>query len=185
MLVAGSTGSRGATRAFMAAVARLPQGALVLPGFDAGLPPAVWDRLGADDPGASDHPQHGFRALADALGFDPAAVPPWHPTPPPAPERNALVSLALRPAPVTDQWRSEGATLAGTLAPACATLTWVEAPDLRGEALAIAAPPARSRRDRRPRRPRHPRPHPRPPRHRRARPLGRSSPTTAPAARWP
>ena len=138
VLVAGSTGSRGATRAFMAAVARLPQGALVLPGFDAGLPPAVWERLGADDPGASDHPQHGFRALADALGFDPAAVPPWHPTPPPAPERNALVSLALRPAPVTDQWRTEGATLAGTLAPACATLTWVEAPDLRGEALAIA-----------------------------------------------
>ena len=98
----------------MAAVARLPQGALVLPGFDADLPAAVWERLGADDAGAADHPQHGFRALADALGFDPAAVPPWHPRPPPAPARNALVSLALRPAPVTDQWRSEGAALAGT-----------------------------------------------------------------------
>ena len=108
------------------------------PGFDAGLPPAVWQRLGADDPGAADHPQHGFRGLADALGFDPAAVPGWHPAPPPAPERNALVSLALRPAPVTDQWRSEGAALAGTLAAACAGLAWVEAPDPRGEALAIA-----------------------------------------------
>ncbi len=82
-------------------------------------PPAVWDRLGADDPGAADHPQHGFRALADALGFDPARRPrPGIPRPPPAPERNALVSLALRPAPVTDQWRTEGATLAGRLAPA-------------------------------------------------------------------
>ena len=138
VIVAGSTGSRGATRAFMAAVARLPQGAVVLPGLDAGLPPAVWQRLGADDPGAADHPQHGFRGLADALGFDPAAVPGWHPAPPPAPERNALVSLALRPAPVTDQWRSEGAALAGTLAAACAGLAWVEAPDPRGEALAIA-----------------------------------------------
>ena len=138
VIVAGSTGSRGATRAFMAAVARLPQGAVVLPGLDAGLPPAVWQRLGADDPGAADHPQHGFRGLADALGFDPAAVPGWHPAPPPSPERNALVSLALRPAPVTDQWRSEGAALAGTLAAACAGLAWVEAPDPRGEALAIA-----------------------------------------------
>ncbi|HET9067803.1 MAG TPA: double-strand break repair protein AddB [Amaricoccus sp.] len=138
VIVAGSTGSRGATRAFMAAVARLPQGALVLPGLDPDLPPQVWDRLGADDPGAADHPQHGFRALADALGFDPAAVPFWHPAPAPAPERNALVSLALRPAPVTDQWQAEGAALAGRLAPALASLAWVEAPDQRAEALAIA-----------------------------------------------
>ena len=130
-------------------------------------------------------PSTASARLADALGFDPAAVsPPGIPPPPPAPERNALVSLALRPAPVTDQWRTEGAALAGRLAPACATLDWVEAPDARAEALAIALAPARGRRDRRPRRPRHPRPHPRPPRHRRARPLGASSPTTAPAARW-
>ena len=73
MIVAGSTGSRGATRAFMTAVARLPQGALVLPGFDAELPAPVWERLGAEDPGAADHPQAGFRRLADALGFDPRA----------------------------------------------------------------------------------------------------------------
>ncbi len=138
VIVAGSTGSRGATRAFMAAVARLPQGALVLPGLDADLPAHVWDRLGTDEPGAADHPQHGFRALAHALGFDPADLPAWHPARPSAPERNALVSLALRPAPVTDQWQSEGATLAGRLAPALATLAWVEAPDQRGEALAIA-----------------------------------------------
>ena len=139
VIVAGSTGSRGATRAFMAAVARLPQGALVLPGLDAGLPPSVWERLGADDPGAADHPQHGFRGLADALGFDPdggarlASGASRR-----RPERNALVSLALRPAPVTDQWRSEGAALAGSLGAACAGLAWVEAPDPRGEALAIA-----------------------------------------------
>ncbi|MFT3975136.1 MAG: double-strand break repair protein AddB [Amaricoccus sp.] len=138
VIVAGSTGSRGAMRVFMAAVARLPQGALVLPGLDPDLPPAVWARLGRDDAGASDHPQHGFRRLADAIGFDPAAVPPWHAAAAPAPERNALVSLALRPAPVTDQWREEGARLAGSLAPACAALAWIEAPDARREALAIA-----------------------------------------------
>ncbi|MBB5223873.1 double-strand break repair protein AddB [Amaricoccus macauensis] len=138
VIVAGSTGSRGAMRVFMTAVASLPQGALVLPGLDPSLPPAVWSRLGRDDAGASDHPQHGFRRLADAIGFDPATVPLWRPAPPPAPERNALVSLALRPAPVTDQWREEGAALLGALGAASERLSWIEAPDPRREALAIA-----------------------------------------------
>ena len=58
VIVAGSTGSRGATRAFMAAVARLPQGALVLPGFDAdpaagGLGPPRRRRRGRRRPPAA------------------------------------------------------------------------------------------------------------------------------------
>ncbi|HVH03503.1 MAG TPA: double-strand break repair protein AddB, partial [Amaricoccus sp.] len=138
VLVAGSTGSRAPTRAFMAAVARLPQGALVLPCLDPDLAPAVWDRLGAGEAWAADHPQHGFRRLAETLGFDPARLPAWHPAAPPAPARNALVSLALRPAPVTDQWRAEGAALAPRLAEAARGLTWIEAPDQKREALAIA-----------------------------------------------
>lgn len=48
MIVAGSTGSRGGTRAFMALVARQPQGALILPGFDTALPAPVWARLDPD-----------------------------------------------------------------------------------------------------------------------------------------
>jgi double-strand break repair protein AddB len=138
VIVAGSTGSRGATRLFMSHVARLPLGALILPGFDTTLAPAVWERLDAVSEGAADHPQHGFQRLAREIGFDPGDVRPWIETPPPAPARNALVSLALRPAPVTDQWRSEGARLRPDLAAACAGLAWIEAPDPRGEALAIA-----------------------------------------------
>lgn len=138
VIVAGSTGSRGPTRAFMAVVAKLPQGALVLPGFDAGLTAEVWARLGAGNAGAGDHPQHGFRLLADALGFDPTAVISWTDARAPSPERNALVSLAMRPAPVTGQWRAEGGVLRPGLAAACSELTWIEAPDPRSEALAIA-----------------------------------------------
>ncbi|RMD48974.1 MAG: double-strand break repair protein AddB, partial [Alphaproteobacteria bacterium] len=41
VIVAGSTGSRGATRRFMEAVARLPQGALVLPALDPFLDAAL------------------------------------------------------------------------------------------------------------------------------------------------
>jgi ATP-dependent helicase/nuclease subunit B len=137
VIVAGSTGSRGGTRAFMALVAHAPQGALVLPGFDADLPDSVWRGLTSAE-GAGDHPQAGFASLARTIGFDPAGLQPWHDAAPPAPERNALVSLALRPAPVTDQWRSEGARLRGRLGRACAELTWIEAPDPRAEARVIA-----------------------------------------------
>lgn len=138
VIVAGSTGSRAPTRLFMQAVAALPQGALLLPGFDADLPAAVWARLGQDDAGAADHPQAGFRRLADALGFDLGAVEPWRAEPPPAPARNRLVSLALRPAPVTGQWRSEGAALVPSLAEAMAGVTWLEAESPRAEARALA-----------------------------------------------
>ncbi|MFD2440564.1 hypothetical protein ACFSS8_11700 [Paracoccus kondratievae] len=58
VIVAGSTGSHGATRDFMRAVARLPMGAVVLPGFDADLPQSVWDGL---DVMAEDHPRPAMR----------------------------------------------------------------------------------------------------------------------------
>jgi double-strand break repair protein AddB len=137
VIVAGTTGSRGPTLALMRAVARLPQGALVLPGFDAAMPAEAWAALAA--PGAAeDHPQARFQRLAAALGVDPAAVRPWAGEPP-VPARAALVSLALRPAPVTDQWRAAGAALeAGTLAQAVEGLTLVEAATPRAEAEAIA-----------------------------------------------
>lgn len=138
VLVAGSTGSRPPTRALMAAVARLPQGAVILPGLDPALPRAVWDRLGATEPGAADHPQHGVRALADALGFDPAAVPAWTAAAPAAPARNALIALALRPAPATDAWRAEAPALVPSLAEALAGVAWIEAESPRAEADAIA-----------------------------------------------
>ena len=70
---------------------------------------AVWQRLGADDPGAADHPQHGFRAPRRRARLRPGArCPPGIRRRRRRPERNALVSLALRPAPVTDQWRQRG-----------------------------------------------------------------------------
>ena len=136
VIVAGSTGSRGPTRAFMAAVAALPQGAVILPGVDTGLPGTAWQRLDPDSDGAADHPQSAIARVSRDLGVEPAELPLWHDAGPSAPERNRLVSLALRPAPVTDQWRAEGAALAGTLGPAMAGLTWLTAPDPRGEARA-------------------------------------------------
>lgn len=136
ILIAGSTGSRGATLQLMEMVARLPQGALILPGFDFDMPAHVWDRMD-DALTAEDHPQYRFRRLMDRLDLPHSAVKPWHDAPPPSPARNALVSLALRPAPVTDQWLTDGPTLPDLLE-ATADLTLIEAPSTRIEALAIA-----------------------------------------------
>lgn len=137
VIVAGSTGSRGATRRLMQAVARLPNGTVVLPGFDPDLPDAVWDALDAGPVPTEDHPQFRFLPILRDLGMAPSAVRVWPGAAAPVPERAALVSMALRPAPVTDQWRSEGPRLPD-LRTAMAGVTLIEAPDPRAEANAIA-----------------------------------------------
>jgi len=136
IIVAGSTGSRGATQLLMQAVARLPQGAVILPGFDFDAPAHVWDAL-ADPMTSEDHPQYRFVRFAQGAGIAPQDVSPWSDDTPPHPARNALVSLALRPAPVTDQWLRDGPNLRD-LAPAIADVTLIEAQSTRTEALAIA-----------------------------------------------
>jgi ATP-dependent helicase/nuclease subunit B len=136
VIVAGSTGSRGATALLIDAVARLPQGAVILPGYDFDMPAPVWEML--DDPlTGEDHPQFRFRRLMQRLGLGPDEIRPWTDSGPPSPARNRLISLSLRPAPVTDQWHSEGPQL-GPLPDATHGLTLLEAPSPRIEAEAIA-----------------------------------------------
>jgi len=136
VILAGSTGSRGTTLLLMQAIARLPQGAVVLPGFDFDLPSQVW--VGLDDPLISeDHPQFRFHKLMTGLDLAPDDIKPWCDNAPPAPARNQLVSLSLRPAPVTDAWMTEGPKLTD-LDKAAENVTLIEAPNPRGEALAIA-----------------------------------------------
>jgi double-strand break repair protein AddB len=134
VIVAGSTGSRGSTHRLMAAVARLPQGAVVLPGFDFDLPAPVWKVLSLS--GAEDHPQCRFAKFCATLALPPGAVTAWH-GPATGGARNRLISLALRPAPVSDQWIVEGPRLPG-LAEAARGMTLIEAPGPRIEALSIA-----------------------------------------------
>ena len=130
VIVAGSTGSHGATRAFMQAVARLENGAVVLPGFDFSENPVLWEGLLHDR--TEDHPQARFAPLLAEFG----APRLWHGAAPVSP-RTRLIGLALRPAPVTDQWVAEGPAL-GDLIPATAGLTLIEADQPQAEADAIA-----------------------------------------------
>ena len=136
IIVAGSTGSVGSTQYFMQQVASLPQGALVLPCLDFDLPPKVWDRMGGNNPHV-DHPQYRLYQLTDNLGMVPYEIPYWSEHFKINRPRNTLVSLALRPAPVTNQWQSDGPKLTN-LTEATADMTLVEAPNTRMEAVIIA-----------------------------------------------
>ena len=132
VIVAGSTGSRAVTAMLMQAVAALPQGAVVLPGYDYTTPTDLWGHLGEE------HPQFGFAELSGRVGFDPADVPRWYEGGHQNPARNALVSVAFRPAPITRHWLAEAPKLAKSLPEATRNLTLLNAPDARAEAAAIA-----------------------------------------------
>ncbi|MEL7093956.1 MAG: double-strand break repair protein AddB [Pseudomonadota bacterium] len=136
VVLAGSTGSRGATQLLMRAVAGLPQGSVVLPGFDFDQPEHIWQIL--IDAQQEDHPQQRFAALLGALGQSASKVQRWPGANAENPARNQLLSLALRPAPVTDQWLNDGPELEPRIVDATRDLTLLEAPSTRIEALTIA-----------------------------------------------
>ncbi|MBC7478720.1 MAG: double-strand break repair protein AddB, partial [Pseudorhodobacter sp.] len=136
VIIAGSTGSRGTTALLMQKVATLAQGAVVLPGFDTDLPEQVWFDM-TDAMTDEDHPQFRFRRLMQNLAMPADQVRPWRYVKPLDPDRNRLISLALRPAPVTDQWLVEGQQLP-ELTLATRNLTLIEATHPREEALTIA-----------------------------------------------
>lgn len=131
IIAAGSTGSQRLTADLLEAIARAPQGALVLPGFDFGMDAEAWRTAGPD------HPQYGFARLLDRLGLPRGAVEPWVEVSTNAP-RARLLSQALRPAPVTHHWRAARENLSPEAGDATADVTLIEAPDPRREAEAIA-----------------------------------------------
>lgn len=100
VLVLGSTGSIPAVRRLMGVVARLPKGAVVLPGLDWDADDHAWSKL--DD----GHPQWAMRDLLQENEIDRAAVLAWPGVKEEAPvrARRRLVAEALRPAEVTDEW---------------------------------------------------------------------------------
>lgn len=137
VIVAGSTGSRGSTALLMRAVAGLPNGALVLPGFDFDLPDFGWNSLDSGAVPNEDHPQYRFARLLRSMGRTHADVRHWPAAKGADLARNRLISLALRPAPVTDQWLTEGGDLL-PLSDATRGLSLIEAGSPREEAMAIA-----------------------------------------------
>ncbi len=140
VIAAGSTGSIPSTAELIATIARLPHGAVVLPGLDTDLDEASWRLIAGDekrgiDPAAG-HSQFAMHALLGRIGIARDAVLTLE-----QPRgRERLVSEALRPAAATDLWRR----IAGDpgfeahAEQALQSLTVIEAATPEDEALAIA-----------------------------------------------
>ncbi len=140
VIAAGSTGSIPATAALIATIARLPHGAVVLPGLDTDLDEASWRLIGgdarADISPAPGHPQFAMQALLARIGIAREAVQSLAE----ARGRERLVSEVLRPAAATDLWRARAAdeSFEADAAVAFRTITMIEAANAEDEALAIA-----------------------------------------------
>jgi ATP-dependent helicase/nuclease subunit B len=80
-LAAGITTSAPAIAALLRVVARLDQGAVILPALAdlSSMPAEEWDALGPDDDGRSEesHPQYHLRRLLDRIGVARDEVLPW------------------------------------------------------------------------------------------------------------
>ncbi|NVJ99504.1 MAG: double-strand break repair protein AddB [Alphaproteobacteria bacterium] len=130
IFAAGSTGSIPATARLLSVVARLPEGAVVLPGLDADMPNDAWDAIDAT------HPQGVLKSLLLTMGASRHEVRRWHaPGLDAGPSRTALLRDALLPASETDGWRDMPYAEDGV---AGAGLRKLVAPTRREEADAIA-----------------------------------------------
>ncbi|MDE2181774.1 MAG: double-strand break repair protein AddB [Alphaproteobacteria bacterium] len=131
VIAAGSTGSIPATAELLDSIARLPQGAIVLPGLDCELDAESWERL---DPG---HPQFTLKQLLDRISVPRAAVQDWAGADP-RPECELLLREVLRPAPTTDAWRALAEREDPVLEKGVQHLTLLPAANPAEEAAAIA-----------------------------------------------
>ena len=139
VIAAGSTGSMPATASLLATIAKLPHGAVVLPGLDTDLDEKSWDLIGEIKNGARvvqaptfGHPQLAMHGLLRRISIARNEVVTLGASGP----RDKLTSEALRPPEATEHWAAQldgearDAALAG--------ITVIEAANAEDEALAIA-----------------------------------------------
>ncbi|WP_411286707.1 double-strand break repair protein AddB [Phenylobacterium sp.] len=101
LVAAGSTGTAPATRDLLIAIAKAPQGCVVLPGLDLDLADKAWAKVDVQ------HPQGALKRLLDRAGVAKGDVDVW-----PASMRaeaagrwrRRIINEALRPAEETADW---------------------------------------------------------------------------------
>ena len=118
VVAAGVTSAAPAVARLLRTVADLPQGAVILPDLDLGLPQAVWDTLGvagntesADAPvfargDVVTHPQYHLKLLLARMGIARAEVQAWHRSGPAAatPARSRAISNLFLPPAASTIW---------------------------------------------------------------------------------
>ncbi len=140
VIAAGSTGSIPSTAELIATIARLPHGAVVLPGLDTDLDDASWRLIGGNEEKgtatAPGHPQFALQALLARIGIGRDAVENLAASG----ARERVTSEALRPAATTDLWpqRTAGDAFTAAADSALESISVIEAANAEDESLAIA-----------------------------------------------
>ncbi|MDP9589402.1 UNVERIFIED_ORG: ATP-dependent helicase/nuclease subunit B [Shinella zoogloeoides] len=149
VIIAGSTGSIPATAGLIAAVAKLPNGVVILPGLDRFMSDTDWLLVGHQGGGADttrkpdaasrSHPQYGLHRLLARMGCTRDDVEPLGTPPETLEYRARILSSAFLPTQATAGWGDVRSTLdAGRVADAFRDVALVEAANEREEAVAIA-----------------------------------------------
>lgn len=138
IIAAGSTGSIPATAVLLDTIAKLPHGAVVLPGLDTDLDEASWEAILSDTDAAHGHPQFALASLIKRIGIvrsdiTALAVPAPH-------GRERVTSEALRPALASQLWQAlpGDAEFAVSADAAIENVAVIETANAEEEALAIA-----------------------------------------------
>lgn len=141
VIAAGSTGSIPATAELLSVIARLPQGAVVLPGLDDSIDERAWTAITAEkiEPSIPGHPQYGLARLLTRLGISREEVETIGALAPAMTVRARVLGEALRPAETTDDWPERRESLGDAeVTQALAGITLMEAANEHDEALGIA-----------------------------------------------
>jgi ATP-dependent helicase/nuclease subunit B len=136
IIAAGSTGSIRATANLLRVIARLDEGAVVLPGLDLVMDEASWQSV-ADEPG---HPQFILRQLLQTLGVERSQVGlcPGVALSDRDEARLWLTGEMMRPADTTDAWWQSLSGNALAIRSAMQGIELIEAADQREEARLVA-----------------------------------------------
>ncbi|MEO6381876.1 MAG: double-strand break repair protein AddB [Nitrobacter sp.] len=147
VIAAGSTGSMPATAKLLHVIAKLPQGAVVLPGLDTDLDEEAWQLIGGiRDKGsgaftsspAAGHPQFALHGLLKRFGIARRDVEMLGASVPNG--REVLTSEAMRPSEATAEWHTRLAEpeVAEKVSAGMANLAVIAAANPEMEALTIA-----------------------------------------------
>ncbi len=131
IIIAGVARYEPALLELLQSALALPQGAVVLPGFDRDMPPEIWQQL---DPV---HPDFLLRDLIERLGMTRDQIALWPGAEgSPLPARHHWLREALRPASATEGWQAlQGNSIKSE---ALDSAVLVNAPNEQVEARAIA-----------------------------------------------
>ena len=113
VIIAGSTGTLGASAQLMRCVAHMKDGMVILPGLNTAVPDEAWGDVGPQ------HPQNSLKHLIETIGIERGDVPDWKYTSgsisevgaPDMDARRRVISEALVPMEATGDWPSRIETL--------------------------------------------------------------------------